>query len=78
MHERPVTSVDRNPDGSITALHGPWGKATANLAVLLIGSGSCAFYVDTGDGRGRAYAAVAYGSAGMSLSVPAEPPAPPR
>ena len=73
MRDLQVTSVDRDDHGTIVALHGPWGRASVNLAVLLIGSGSAAFYVDAGDGS-RVYVTAVGGVAALSLSLCAEDP----
>ena len=67
-----VTSVDRDDHGAIVALHGPWGRASVNLAVLLLGSGSVAFYVD--DGSSRVYVTAVEGTAALSLSLNTEDP----
>ena len=75
MRDLQVTSVDRDDHGTIVALHGPWGRASVNLAVLLLGSGSVAFYVDDRSG-GRVYATAVGGTAALSLSLDADP-APP-
>ena len=73
MRDLRVTNVDRDDHGTIVALHGPWGRASVNLAVLLIESGSVAFYVDAGDGS-RVYVTAVGGAAALSLVLGTEDP----